>query len=118
MLLALDAGNTNIKIGAFEQGKLIWDARLRTVHEQTADEYGVMMRNLFQLAGLDTKPPLTPREREVLHWLAEGKRDGEIAMILRVSVRTIEQHVRACLQKVGVETRTAAVAAVWRARMK
>ena len=53
MLLALDAGNTNITIGAFENGKLIWDARLRTVHEQTADEFGVLMRNLFQLAGLD-----------------------------------------------------------------
>jgi type III pantothenate kinase len=53
VLLALDAGNTNIKIGAFEQGKLSWDARLRTVHEQTADEFGVLMRNLFQLAGLD-----------------------------------------------------------------
>lgn len=71
-----------------------------------------------QFAGLDTKPPLTPREREVLHWLAEGKRDSEIATILRISVRTIEQHVRVCLQKLGVETRTAAVAAVWRARMK
>jgi len=54
VLLALDAGNTNIKIGAFEKGKLIWDGRLRTVHEQTADELGVLMRNLFELAGLDS----------------------------------------------------------------
>ena len=53
MLLALDAGNTNITIGAFDGGKLIWDGRLRTVHEQTADEIGVLLRGLFDLAGLD-----------------------------------------------------------------
>jgi len=53
VLLALDAGNTNITIGAFEQGKLIWDGRLRTVHEQTADEFGALLRGLFDLAGLD-----------------------------------------------------------------
>jgi type III pantothenate kinase len=53
VLLALDAGNTNITIGVFDQRKLIWNARLRTVHEQTADEFGIVLRNLLQLAGLD-----------------------------------------------------------------
>ncbi len=52
MLLALDAGNTNVTIGAFEFGKLTATFRLRTVHEQTADEWGVLVRSLFQLAGL------------------------------------------------------------------
>ena len=54
MLLALDAGNTNVTVGAFESGKLVESWRLRTVHEQTADEWGVLLRNLFHLAGLDT----------------------------------------------------------------
>ena len=53
MLLALDAGNTNITIGVFEKGILIHNWRLRTVHEQTADELGVLARNLFQLASID-----------------------------------------------------------------
>ena len=52
MLLALDAGNTNVTIGAFEFGKLTATWRLRTVHEQTADEWGVLVRSLFQLGGL------------------------------------------------------------------
>ena len=52
MLLALDAGNTNVTIGTFEFGKLTATWRLRTVHEQTADEWGVLLRSLFQLAGL------------------------------------------------------------------
>ena len=53
MLLALDAGNSNITIGAFENGKLVSQWRLRTVHEQTADEWGILLRNLFSPAGLD-----------------------------------------------------------------
>lgn len=53
MLLALDAGNSNITIGAFEGRDLIFQWRLRTVPEQTADEWGILLRNLFSPAGLD-----------------------------------------------------------------
>jgi type III pantothenate kinase len=53
VLLALDAGNSNITIGAFEGRKLVCQWRLRTVHEQTADEWGILLRNLFSPAGLD-----------------------------------------------------------------
>jgi type III pantothenate kinase len=53
VLLALDAGNSNITIGAFDGHKLVADWRLRTVHEQTADEWGILLHNLFGPAGLD-----------------------------------------------------------------
>jgi len=53
VLLALDAGNSNITIGAFEGRALTCQWRLRTVHEQTADEWGILLRNLFVPAGLD-----------------------------------------------------------------
>ncbi|MCW5980243.1 MAG: type III pantothenate kinase [Bryobacteraceae bacterium] len=53
MLLALDAGNTNITIGVFRDGTLAHRWRLRTVHEQTEDEWGILFRNLFSLAALD-----------------------------------------------------------------
>ncbi len=53
MLLALDAGNSNITIGAFDGRTMRADWRLRTVHEQTADEWGILLRNLFAPAGLD-----------------------------------------------------------------
>ena len=53
MLLALDAGNSNITIGAFEERRLIGRWRLRTVLDQTADEWGVLLRNLFSLSTLD-----------------------------------------------------------------
>ncbi len=54
MLLALDVGNSNITIGAFDERRLISHWRLRTVHGQTADEWGVLLRNLFALASLDS----------------------------------------------------------------
>jgi type III pantothenate kinase len=53
VLLALDAGNSNITIGAFEDHKLLCQWRLRTVNEQTADEWGILLHNLFSPAGLD-----------------------------------------------------------------
>jgi len=55
MLLALDAGNTNITIGAFDGAKLTGRWRLRTIREQTADEWGILLRNLFSLSELDLK---------------------------------------------------------------
>jgi type III pantothenate kinase len=53
VLLALDAGNSNITIGAFENRQLVCQWRLRTVHDQTADEWGILFRNLFSPADLD-----------------------------------------------------------------
>src|SRR5215469_4463334 len=53
MLLALDVGNSNITIGAFDGRRLISQWRLRTIREQTADEWGILMRNLFAPVGLD-----------------------------------------------------------------
>ena len=53
MLLALDAGNTNITIGGFEGCHLATRWRLRTIREQTADEWGVLMRNLFALSSVN-----------------------------------------------------------------
>jgi len=53
MLVALDAGNSNITIGAFYGGTLVARWRLHTELDQTADEWGVLLRNLFSLCDLD-----------------------------------------------------------------
>lgn len=52
---------------------------------------------------------LTPRETEVLQWLACGKTDAEIGALLGVSPRTVNKHLEHVYVKLGVETRTAAV---------
>jgi type III pantothenate kinase len=55
MLLALDVGNTNITIGIFKNGVLADHRRLRTVREQTSDEWGILLSNLAHFAALDPK---------------------------------------------------------------
>jgi type III pantothenate kinase len=53
MLLTIDVGNTNTVLGVFRDAELVANWRLSTAREQTVDEYGVLTRNLFTLAGLD-----------------------------------------------------------------
>ena len=62
--------------------------------------------------GAPLDPRLTPREHEVLHWLAGGKTDRDIAEILDISPRTVHKHLQRIYEKLGVETRTAAVVRV------
>jgi DNA-binding CsgD family transcriptional regulator len=54
----------------------------------------------------------TKRESEVLHWVIQGKRDFEIAVILSTNRRTVEKHVQNILRKLHVETRTGATFAI------
>lgn len=54
-------------------------------------------------------PDLTLREGQVMHWLACGKTDAEIAALLSISPRTVQKHLEHVYVKLGVETRTAAV---------
>lgn len=53
--------------------------------------------------------PLSVREREVMHWLAAGKTDRDIGALLGISPRTVHKHLQRIYEKLGVETRTAAV---------
>ena len=54
-------------------------------------------------------PPLTPREHKVLEWVAAGKTNRQVAQILDASPRTVQKHLEHVFDKLGVETRTAAV---------
>jgi LuxR family maltose regulon positive regulatory protein len=54
--------------------------------------------------------PLTPREREVLHLLADGASNQDIANQLVVSLATAKKHVASILSKLGAENRTQAIA--------
>ena len=51
---------------------------------------------------------LTPREAEVLTWLARGKSSRDIADILNLSPRTVNKHLEQMYAKLGVENRAAA----------
>jgi type III pantothenate kinase len=88
MLLVLDVGNTNTVLGVFARDaggdpgdgpryeRLLANWRVATVQRSTVDEYGVLFRNLFSMAGLEATgihgivissvvPPLDPVLRQV-----------------------------------------------------
>ncbi len=51
---------------------------------------------------------LTPREAEVLLWLAQGKSNPDIAIILGAAEGTVKKHLEHIFDKLGVESRNAA----------
>lgn len=76
MLLVIDVGNTNTVLGVFENKALRAQWRLTTNRAQTADEYGILIRNLFawdgiqpdQISGImvaSVVPPLNPMLAEM-----------------------------------------------------
>ena len=54
-LLVIDVGNTNTVLGVFEGKDLRAQWRLKTDKSQTADEYGILTRNLFMLDGIQAE---------------------------------------------------------------
>jgi DNA-binding CsgD family transcriptional regulator len=58
---------------------------------------------------------LTHRESEVLGWVAEGKSNKDVGLILGIRSVTVKKHLEHIFGKMGVETRTAAVAFAIRA---
>jgi DNA-binding NarL/FixJ family response regulator len=56
------------------------------------------------VAGTEVQPdPLSPRERQVLQLLAEGKKTREVSKLLRISVKTAESHRTRMMKKLGIK---------------
>ncbi|WP_455923458.1 autoinducer binding domain-containing protein [Pseudomonas putida] len=53
---------------------------------------------------------LSQRERQVLQWTADGKSSGEIALILDISINTVNFHLKAILKKFKATSKTLAAA--------
>lgn len=56
MLLVIDIGNTNIVIGIYDKDRLAHNWRIGTKKSRTADEYGIMLMDLFNFAGIPPSP--------------------------------------------------------------
>jgi DNA-binding NarL/FixJ family response regulator len=80
-------------------------SRLERAVQQTVPEFKPIFRSAKPL---EKVLGLTPRVAETLLWLAQGKTNGEIAVILCNSESTVKKHVLEIFNKLGVETRTAA----------
>ncbi|MCS5697067.1 type III pantothenate kinase [Desulfofundulus thermocisternus] len=55
MILVFDVGNTNIVLGVYKGQELLEHWRLSTNPHRTADEYGMLLRDLFQYAGISRR---------------------------------------------------------------
>lgn len=71
-----------------------------------------LARREFQ-PNFDSPEPLyalgfSPRVAEVLLWVAQGKTNAEIGIILRISESTVKKHLLEIFSQLGVETRSAA----------
>ena len=53
--------------------------------------------------------PLSPREKEVLHYLAAGHSNPEMAALLNISLNTVKFHNKQIFDKLGVDSRTALI---------
>jgi len=72
-----------------------------------------MLNNAFHLKATSLPytqvNPLTPRQREVLEWVGDGKTMLDIAAILGLTPATVEKHLRLAREALGVETTAQAV---------
>ena len=96
----------------FDQ-KLLW--KLRSTMQILAPHFHLAyMRATSWSEGRLPSPPrvgLTAREEEIMRWVAEGKTNWEVSVILHVSLNTVKFHLKNIYQKLGgVENRWSAVA--------
>jgi LuxR family transcriptional regulator, quorum-sensing system regulator BjaR1 len=71
-----------------------------------------------QLSGCsEPRPRITPREREILTWIASGKTAWEIGEILHISKRTVDEHLMKAAHKLNAVNRPQAVARAIRYRL-
>ena len=90
---------------------LEWGSRQPFVHH--FGDRRLIVERVGDALLLEEPPPdlgLTAREREVLTWVARGKTNIEIAQLLWLAPSTVSKHLENVYAKLGVTTRTAAVA--------
>ena len=84
------------RLGDVGMGESMWLLSLQSAGEASASRLATAA--------------LTPRETEVLSWIAKGKTNRDVGDILGLSPRTVNKHLEHVFEKLGVETRAAAAA--------
>jgi DNA-binding CsgD family transcriptional regulator len=84
-------------------------------HQKIRDEFQVDHSKISTSSTPSSSLPilaLTPRELSVMEWISVGKTNREISRILGVTEQTVRFHVESIFLKLGVDSRTRAVAVV------
>jgi DNA-binding CsgD family transcriptional regulator len=108
------AGNARLEFDRPDWG---FPERDRTVLDLLLPHLKQFRRSAAARRWASTAPPgalgqLTPREREILGLVAEGRTNAEVASLLWISPGTVRKHLENAYDKLGVHTRTRAVAAL------
>ncbi len=83
-------------------------ARSELVNERLRQSASGFNPDFSSAEPLQQKLGVTPRQAETLLWVAQGKSNADIAVILGLSEKTVKQHLGSVFQKIGVEGRNAA----------
>ncbi len=118
MLPASLRDTDGIVVPVHDQGELAWCAAFAGSRADVSPAAQAVMSaavhagySLFHqlLNAKAPRSPLSPRESECLHWVADGKTDNEVGKILEISPRTVRFHINNAKMKLGVATRIQAV---------
>uniref|UniRef100_UPI003D07861B autoinducer binding domain-containing protein n=1 Tax=Pseudomonas sp. NPDC089530 TaxID=3390651 RepID=UPI003D07861B len=101
-LLSVARESTAISITEREEIRL----RLRCIIDLVTSRLAELGHPSTQAEQLE----LSPREREILQWTADGKSSGEIGLILGISVNTVNFHLKVIQKKFGATNKTLAAA--------
>ena len=88
------------------------ELRIDPIMDRSAERVTLLLHERSSGAPLVQTCGLSRREAEVLNWIADGKTDEVIGMMLGISTRTVQKHVEHIFHKLAVETRTAAVSKI------
>lgn len=105
---ALRAGAAGYIVKRAVESELI--AAIQAVYRGDLYVHPALTRNLFLNLGAERRPAqdgeaLSPREIDVLHLIAEGHTNRQIAAALNLSVRTVESHRASIMDKLGLHSR-------------
>jgi DNA-binding NarL/FixJ family response regulator len=99
--IVLESGSSPLKLQLSYVGQVAPEEILLRLVEGEGENDNLVLKRKLQL---------TPRESEVLVWIARGKSNRDIAEILSLSPRTVNKHLEQIYAKLGIENRAAAAA--------
>ncbi|WP_030143029.1 response regulator [Mycetocola saprophilus] len=110
ILDAIEAGAAGYLLKAAPEEEIIAGVRAVAAGKTVlAPEIAAALVSRMRQPAAPTGPTLTPREREVLALVAQGRTNGQIALGLHVSEATVKTHLVRIFDKLGVGDRTRAV---------
>ena len=114
-LLSFPSDTTRLKGGLGMMGQRGWtqaqmDA-LWAAHGEGIEAMCIAAHlNIARMPLPSKRNPLRPRQREILEWIADGKSMQDVAVLMELSVGTVEKHLRGARDALDVETTAQAVA--------